>query len=244
MCLSVNPHAFDGEVERWGLFLFASPEHSCFLWLKVMQGVSLAWLYSDEPRTESSGLAPNDPAVKHRDISISAGDATCQQNADGKMKGIQKERLSDYFKFIRATEGGRTPMRGTLLTSNYFQLSLCVQLSVCLPVCILMSALDRPSVHLSVCQVVRLQPCSLAVCVWICSHATNSSAHWRCWHLLRDPGWWQGAQSLPEGQGAAGDQAPQSHGEGESLNRVRTLLLHYYTNKRDNRLICSVWCAT
>lgn len=219
-----------------------------------MQRVSLAWLYSDEPRTESSGLAPNDPAVKHWDISISVGDATCQQNADGKMKGIQKERLSDYFKFIRVTEGGRTPMRGVLLwgcLSNfklYFQLlsasSLCVQLSVCLSFCILMSAWISQFVHLSVCQVVSLQPCSLAVCVWICSHATNSSAHWRCWHLLRDPGRWQGAQSLPEGQGAAGDQAPQSHGEGKSLDRVRTLLLHYYTNKRDNRLICSVWCAT
>lgn len=62
-----------------------------------------------------SGLASDDPAVKNSDISISVGDATCQRKADGKMKGIQKERLSDSFKFIRVTEGGGTPVRGVLL---------------------------------------------------------------------------------------------------------------------------------
>lgn len=53
------------------------------------------------------------------------------------------------------------------------------------------------------------------MCSNIGSHPADSPAHRRCWHLLRDPRRRQGAQSLPEGQGAAGDQAPQSHGEGE-----------------------------
>lgn len=64
---------------------------------------------------EPSGLAPDDLAVTHGDISISTGDTTCQQKADGKMKGIQKERLSDSLTFIRVTEGGRTTMREVLL---------------------------------------------------------------------------------------------------------------------------------
>lgn len=135
-----------------------------------MQGVSLAWLCSDEPRTESSGLAPNDPAVKHWDISISVGDATCQQNADGEMKGIQKERLSDYFKFIGVTEGGRTPMRGVPLwgcLSNFkLYFKLLSALSQCPVVCLFVFlhtnvCLDQP-VCPSVCLSAWLSVCSPA----------------------------------------------------------------------------------
>lgn len=106
-----------------------------------MQGVSLAWLCSEEPRTEPSGLPPNDPAVKHGDISISVGDATCQAKADGKIKGMQKERLSDSLKFSRLTDCTGKPMRGVPLWgflssfnlhSTCNSLSLRAQLSVCL----------------------------------------------------------------------------------------------------------------
>lgn len=239
MCLSVNPCLMFLMV-RWN-----DEVSSClqarsvivFLRLKAVQGVSPAWLYSEEPRTESSGLAPNDPAVKHRDISISVGATTCQQKADGKMKGIRRERLSDYFKFIRVTEGGRTPTRGVLLwgfLSNFKLHSTFNSLSVCPVVCLFVFLHTSVCLHqpvcLSLCLVVNLQPCSLAICVWICSHTANPSAHRWCWHLLWDPGRWQGAQSLPEGQGAAGDQAPQSHGEGEFSPRkgtkIRFLLLN------------------
>lgn len=118
-----------------------------FLRAAAMQGVSPAWLYSKEPRTEASGLAPDDPAVTHGDVSISVGDTTCQQKADGKMKGIQKERLSDSLKFIRVTEGGRTTMREVLLwgflsnfnlhstfSSSSLSLPSRLSLSFCLPV--------------------------------------------------------------------------------------------------------------
>lgn len=207
-----------------------------FLRVAAMQGVTPAWLYSKEPRTEPSGLPPDDPAVKHGDISISAGDATCQQKADGKMKGIQKERLSDSLKFIRVTEGGRTPMRGVLLwgflsnfnlhstlNSSSVSLSLCVCPVVCLSLSLCLPVSGRISpVCLPVCFHARLSAtgCQFAALsahhlfYWICSLTPDSSAHRWCGHLLWDPGRWQGAQSLPEGQGAAGDQAPQSHGEG------------------------------
>lgn len=109
-----------------------------FLGVAVMQGVSPAWLYSEAPRTQPSGLAPDDPAIKHRDIFFRVGDATCQPKANGKMKGIQKERLSDSLKFIRLTEGGITPVRGGLLwgfLSNSLSYPVvCLLLSFCLPV--------------------------------------------------------------------------------------------------------------
>lgn len=145
----------------------------------VAQGVSFAWLYNVEPRTEPSGLAPDDPDVKHRDISISVGDATCQQKADGKMKGIQKERLSDSLTFIRVTEGGRTPMRGVLLWgflsnfnlhSTFNSFSLFLSLPSCLSVFVFLPTyvcLDLPVclfLCLSACLVVSLQPCPLTIC--------------------------------------------------------------------------------
>lgn len=129
-------------------------------------------------------------------------------------------------------------------TSNCILLST---LSLCPVVCLFVFlhtsvCLDQPvglSLCLSLCLVVNLQPCSLTICVWICSHTANPSAHRWCWHLLWDPGWWQGAQSLPEGQGAAGDQAPQSHGEGE----LRVESAHHFPNKRDKSMIfyCSMY---
>ena len=85
------------------------------LFFFLRRNESCVTVKSVEVRTEPSGLASDDPAVKRRDISISVGDATCQQKADGKMKGIQKEMLSDSLKFIRVTESGGTPMRGVLL---------------------------------------------------------------------------------------------------------------------------------
>lgn len=105
-----------------------------------------------------------------------------------------------------------------LISAFLFQLSLslpsCLSAYLC-PICL--SVCFR--VGLSVCLFASLQPRPLTICFWICSHASDSPAHRWCWHLLWDPGRWQGAQSLPEGQGAAGDQAPQPHGEGESPGR-------------------------
>lgn len=86
-----------------------------FFQVGVMQGVGPVRLYSEEARTEPPDPAPDDPAVKHRDASISVGDATCQQKADEKMKEIQTERLSASLRFIRRNMGGRTPMRRVLL---------------------------------------------------------------------------------------------------------------------------------
>lgn len=159
--------------------LVCEPRALLFLRLTAAQGVSPAWLYSEEPRTEPSGLAPDDPPIKQRDISISAGDATCQQKADGKMKGIQKERLSDSLKFIRVTEGGRTPVRGVFLwgflsnfnlQSTFSSLSLSLSVPSCLSLsfCLLVSAGLSASVCLPACQFaapsthhlfLNLQPC-------------------------------------------------------------------------------------
>lgn len=92
---------------------------------------------------------------------------TCQQKADGKMKGIQRERLSDYFKFIRVTEGGRTPMRGVLLWGFLFNFKLhstfnSLSVSSCLSVCL--SAYFRlpgsASRSVSVCLSAWLSICS------------------------------------------------------------------------------------
>lgn len=85
-----------------------------------------------------SGLAPADPAIKHRNISITvtAGDATRQQKAGREMKGIQKERLSDSFKLIRVIEGQTASVRifAQLQSAFYFQLSAvgCLPAFVCL----------------------------------------------------------------------------------------------------------------
>lgn len=120
---------------------------------------------------------------------------TCQQKADGKMKRTGKEGLSDDFKFIRSgTEMWRVLLWG-LLHSN--KMCPCFEMSICS--CLFSAAITQHT------------------CSNVLSHPADSSAHRRCWHLLRDPCRWQGAQSLPEGQGAAGDPAPQSHGEGENL---------------------------
>lgn len=133
--------------------------------------MSPAWLLkSVEPRTEPSGLASDDPAVKRRDISISVGDASCQQKADGKMKGIQKEMLSDSLKFIRVTESGRTPMRGVLLWGFLCPTYICIPLSTLsfsaqLSVCLLVS-------NLPVC----LFPCR-SVCLPVCQFAAPSTHH-------------------------------------------------------------------
>lgn len=145
------------------------------------------------------------------------------------MRRIQRERLSDYFKFIRVTEGGRLPMRGDLLRgfmSNFSPhstliLCVCVQLPLCLFffLCMLMSACIIQSVRLFA----LFSPVHFHFCVWTCSRATDSPAHRRRWHLLWDPCRWQGAQPLPEGQGAAGDPTPQPHGEGELLGWARPL---------------------
>lgn len=72
------------------------------------------------------------------------------------MRRIQRERLSDYFKFIRVTEGGRPPVRGDLLwgfLSNFSPhstliLSVCVQLPLCLffSACLCSPALSNLSV--------------------------------------------------------------------------------------------------
>lgn len=131
--------------------------------------MSPAWLLkSVEPRTEPSGLASDDPAVKRRDISISVGDASCQQKADGKMKGIQKEMLSDSLKFIRVTESGRTPMRGVLLWGFLCPTYICIPLSTLsfsaqLSVCLLVSSLP-----------VCLFPC-LSACLPVCSPVHSPS---------------------------------------------------------------------
>lgn len=139
------------------------------------------------------------------------------------MRRIQRERLSDYFKFIRVTVGGRLPMRGDLLwgfLSNFSPhstliLCVCVQLPLHLFfLCMLVSACIIQSVRL-------FSPVHFQSCVWTCSRATDSPAHRRRWHLLWDPRRWQGAQPLPEGQGAAGDPPPQPHGQGELLGWAR-----------------------
>lgn len=70
----------------------------------------------------SAGLPLNDPAVNSRDISISAGDVSCQQKAEGRMRRIQRERLSEYFKFSRVTEGGGAPVRGRASVRIFVQL--------------------------------------------------------------------------------------------------------------------------
>lgn len=46
------------------------------------------------------------------------------------------------------------------------------------------------------------------------SGGADPAAHRRRGHLLRDPRRRRGAQPLPEGQGAAGDPAPEPHGAG------------------------------
>lgn len=115
---------------------------------------------------------------------------TCQQKADGEMKQTRKEGLSDGFKFIRS---GKEMWK--VLLGPYCCSKLC-------------SALEF---------LLFLADITHHMCSNIGSHLADSPAHRRCWHLLRDPRRRQGAQSLPEGQGAAGDQAPQSHGEGEDV---------------------------
>lgn len=73
------------------------------------------------------------------------------------MKGIQKEGLSDYFKFIRVTEGGRTQMRRLLLwgfLSNFKLHSIftSLSLSLCPLVYLFPSAYLRLPGCLSLCQ--------------------------------------------------------------------------------------------
>lgn len=89
----------------------------------------------------SAGLPSDDPAVKSRDISISAGDVSCQQKAEGRMRRIQRERLSEYFKFIRATEGGGASARGRTSVRIFFcPTSCCISTSVlCASACPLAS---------------------------------------------------------------------------------------------------------
>ncbi len=158
------------------------PAALLFLQLTAVQGGSPAWLYSRELNTEPFGLAPNDPAVKHRDISISVGDETCQQKADGKMKGIGKERLSDSLTFIRLTKDGGTPTRGVplwgflcnfTLQCTFNSLPLCAQLSVCLSLSffLLVSAWMSQSARLSA-------PVSVCLSTWFCHSAVPST------HLL------------------------------------------------------------
>lgn len=194
------------------------PEAGLFLQVAGIWGGSGAWLY----RTEPSGFTPCDPVVKYGDISISVGDATCQQKADWKMKRTEMERLSDSLKFIRLTEGGRTPMRGVHLwgfrsgvnlLSPFSSFSLCpvVCLCVCLAAYLFLPGSAGLLARLSMCvslSGVSLLPWPLAICVWLCSHAPDSSAHRWCRHLLWNPRRRQGAQSFPESQGAAGDQTP------------------------------------
>lgn len=145
------------------------------------------------------------------------------------MRRIQRERLSEYFKFIRATEGGEAPVRGRASVRIFFFSNFMLHFYFS-PLCVRMSA--RLSVS-SVCErasgrvsrSVRLVSPPLpfgpahfqCFCVWIRSRAAHSPAHRRRRHLLRDARRRQGAQPLPEGQGAAGDPPPQSHGEGELL---------------------------
>lgn len=141
------------------------PEAGLFLQVAGIWGGSSAWLY----RTEPSGFTPCDPVVKYGDISISVGDATCQQKADWKMKRTEMERLSDSLKFIRLTEGGRTPMRGVhlwgfrsgvnLLSPFFLSVPSClpVCLSCCLPVSARIGWSASPSLY--VCQSVRLSVC-------------------------------------------------------------------------------------
>lgn len=143
------------------------PEAGLFLQVAGIWGGSGAWLY----RTEPSGFTPCDPVVKYGDISISVGDATCQQKADWKMKRTEMERLSDSLKFIRLTEGGRMPMRGVHLwgfrsgvnlLSPFSSFSLCpvVCLCVCLAAYLFLPGSAGLLARLSMC--VSLSGCQFA----------------------------------------------------------------------------------
>lgn len=145
------------------------------------------------------------------------------------MRRIQRERLSEYFKFIRATEGGGAPVRGRasvriFFSSNFMLHSTSVLCASACPLASpsLPSASGRPAASpapsVSSPPPLPFGPAHFqCFCVWIRSCAAHSPAHRRRRHLLRDARRRQGAQPLPEGQGAAGDPPPQSHGEGELL---------------------------
>lgn len=120
----------------------------------------------------SAGLPSNDPAVKSRDISISAGDVSCQQKAERRMRRIRRERLSENFKFIRVTEGGAAPVRGRASVRIFVQLHAAfyfsplavrvrppLHLFPCADAC--PAASGAPSVH-----PLLFRPCSLSVCVF------------------------------------------------------------------------------
>lgn len=182
---------------------------SCLRAWSVIVVVSPAWLWSEEPRTEPSGLAPDDPAIKDRDISISVGDATCQQKVNGKMKEIQKEILSDSFTFIRVTEGEKTAMRGVLLwgfLSNFnlllvtLYLSLSSQLS--LSFCLLV-----PPVCLCLCLSVCLHGCQLAA---LTTHHLSLNLQ-PCHRLLSPPTMWTSTlRRQPTTRSTAASRGPRS----------------------------------
>lgn len=172
------------------------PKASLFLRLKAVRGVSPAWLCSEESRTESSG--PNDPAVKNTEIfPLVLETRPVRRKPMGRWKEFKRKDcqiILNLLELLRVEEHKWEDCfcEDFCPTSNCILFSP-LTLSLCPLVYLFPSAYLGLPGCLSLCQAGCQSVCSLvhpAICVWICSHAANSSAHWWCWHLLWDPGRW------------------------------------------------------
>jgi len=193
------PPAFDGEGKRRGLVLFASLERDrcCESCVTVERG------------TQNRALWPRPRWPSYQRQRYFHLCRTCQQKVNGKMKGIQKEILSDSFTFIRVTEGEKTAMRGVLLwgfLSNFnlllvtLYLSLSSQLS--LSFCLLV-----PPVCLCLCLSVCLHGCQLAA---LTTHHLSLNLQ-PCHRLLSPPTMWTSTlRRQPTTRSTAASRGPRS----------------------------------
>lgn len=231
--------------------LVCEPGALLFLRHAAVQGVTPVWLCSDEPRTEPPGLGHTWPSPSNVEIfPLVLEMRAVSRKPMGRWQEFKRKDcqiLLHLSELLRVEERQWEECFCEIFLSNFnlystFQLPLPLSFSLCPVVCpsvfdsLPCVCLDQP-VCLFLCQPVCLPCCHFAALsahhlfLEFCSHTSDSTAHRWCWHLLRDPGRWQGAQSLPEGQGAAGDQAPQPHGEGEWPGRASRIFTALWIHK-------------
>lgn len=138
----------------------SSPGAALFL----MQAAAPVLPCRSEVGAAAPGFALDDPAVTHGHVSISAGDTSCQQKADEKMKEIQRERLSLSLRCM--------PVKAALLRGFWFRFSprfpcsspaLCLAACLCHTayLCLLRSAAPPVRLHPPACPFASPNTCHL-----------------------------------------------------------------------------------